>query len=30
MKITRIEGIAVDIPYEERTREHLQKGWNLG
>jgi L-alanine-DL-glutamate epimerase-like enolase superfamily enzyme len=30
MKITRIEQIAVDIPYLERVREHLQKGWNLG
>ena len=30
MKITQIEQIAVDIPYLERVREHLQKGWNLG
>ena len=30
MKITRIEQISVDIPYLERVREHLQKGWNLG
>ena len=30
MKITRIERIAVDIPYQERIREHLQKGWSLG
>ena len=30
MKVTQIEQIAVDIPYLERVREHLQKGWNLG
>ncbi len=30
MKITQIEHIAVHIPYQERVREHLQKGWNLG
>ncbi len=30
MKITRIEHIALHIPYQERVREHLQKGWNLG
>ena len=30
MKITCIERIAVDIPYQERIREHLQKGWSLG
>ena len=30
MKITRIERIAVDIPYHERIREHLHKGWGLG
>jgi muconate cycloisomerase len=30
MKITRIERIALDIPYAERVREHLQKGWGLG
>ena len=29
MKITQIEQIAVDIPYLERVREHLQKGWSL-
>ena len=29
MKITQIEQIKVDIPYLERVREHLQKGWNL-
>ena len=27
MKITSVERIAVDIPYHERVREHLQKGW---
>ena len=30
MKITQIERIRVDIPYLERIRQHLQKGWNLG
>ena len=29
MKITQIEQIAVEIPYLERVREHLRKGWNL-
>lgn len=29
-RITRIERIAVDMPYQERVREHLQKGWHLG
>jgi L-alanine-DL-glutamate epimerase-like enolase superfamily enzyme len=29
MKITRIERIALDIPYIESVREHLQKGWGL-
>ncbi len=29
MKITQIEQIAVEIPYQERVREHLRKGWNL-
>lgn len=28
MKITQIEQMTVDIPYLERVREHLQKGWN--
>jgi L-alanine-DL-glutamate epimerase-like enolase superfamily enzyme len=30
MKITQIEQLHVDIPYQERVREHLQKGWNYG
>ena len=30
MKITRIEQIAVNIPYLERVLEHLQKGWGYG
>ncbi len=30
MKITHIEHIALHIPYQERIREHLQKGWSLG
>ena len=30
MRITRIEKIAVHMPYHERVREHLQKGWGLG
>ena len=30
MKITQIEQIPVEIPYLERVREHLRKGWNLG
>ena len=30
MKITQIEQIAVEIPYLERVREHLRKGWNFG
>ena len=30
MKITQIEQIAVEIPYQERVRDHLQKGWNFG
>ena len=30
MKITQIEQIPVEIPYMERVREHLQKGWNFG
>ena len=30
MKITNIERMAVEIPYQERIREHLQKGWGLG
>ena len=29
MKITQIEQIDVEIPYQERVREHLRKGWNL-
>ena len=29
MKITQIEQIAVDVPYLDRVREHLQKGWNF-
>ena len=29
MKITSIERIDLDIPYFERVREHLQKGWGL-
>ena len=30
MKITQIEQIPVEIPYMERVRDHLQKGWNFG
>ena len=30
MKIARIERIALEIPYAERVREHLRKGWGLG
>ena len=30
MKITQIEHIPVEIPYQERVRDHLQKGWNFG
>ena len=29
MKITQIEQIAVAVPYQERVREHLRKGWNF-
>ena len=29
MKITSIERIDLNIPYFERVREHLQKGWGL-
>ena len=29
MKITQIERFDLDIPYVERVREHLQKGWGL-
>ncbi len=29
VKITQIEQIAVEVPYMERVREHLRKGWNL-
>ena len=30
MKIAQIEQIPVEIPYMERVRDHLQKGWNFG
>jgi L-alanine-DL-glutamate epimerase-like enolase superfamily enzyme len=30
MKISEIEQIAVNVPYLERIREHLRKGWNFG
>ena len=30
MKITRIERIALEMPYAERVQEHLRKGWGLG
>ncbi len=30
MKIIGIERIGIDMPYKERVREHLQKGWGLG
>ncbi|MDP6506172.1 MAG: mandelate racemase/muconate lactonizing enzyme family protein, partial [Planctomycetota bacterium] len=30
MRITGIERIDVDVPYLERVREHLQKGWGYG
>ena len=30
VKITQIEQIPVEIPYLERVREHLRKGWNFG
>lgn len=30
MKITQIEQIPVEVPYMERVRDHLQKGWNFG
>ena len=30
MKIKQIERIDVDVPYKERVREHLQRGWGLG
>ncbi|MYE88808.1 hypothetical protein F4X33_07435 [Candidatus Poribacteria bacterium] len=30
MKITQIEQIPVELPYQERVREHLRKGWNFG
>ena len=30
MRITRIERVALHLPYKERVREHLRKGWNLG
>lgn len=29
LNITRIERVPLDIPYLERVREHLQKGWGL-
>ena len=29
MRITRIEQIAIHMPYHERIREHLHKGWGL-
>ncbi len=30
MKITRIERIDIDMPYQEQVVEHLRKGWGLG
>lgn len=30
MKITRIETIAIHMPYQEQILEHLRKGWGLG
>jgi L-alanine-DL-glutamate epimerase-like enolase superfamily enzyme len=30
MKITRIEKIAIHMPYQEQILEHLRKGWGLG
>ena len=30
VKITHIEQMHVEIPYLERVRYHLQRGWNLG
>ena len=29
VKITHIEQMHVEIPYLERVRHHLQRGWNL-
>jgi L-rhamnonate dehydratase len=29
MKITDIQSIPLEIPYHERVREHLQKGWSF-